>query len=196
MVRHFRKRMLMGKAHEKHSDTKLFTIGPATALVSEHTMRDTEVGQRDPDGADTNIQANRTFGQECNIGDSCKFINIHIQAGPRKDDSSTSAGWIEWAFACHKASDDLPTIVNTGVQTLGDCITKYLRNECIYTGAIAVGRAQPTVAEITLKIPKNKITLRAGDVWRLYLIARTVSATDTDTNTFRVITSCNYINYH
>ncbi len=184
------------KAHEKHADTKVHTIGPGTVLMPFHIMRETEVGDRDPAGGDDTIQLGRGFGQECNVGDACKYINIHIQVGPRLITSSVNTGWLEWAFTCHKGSDPPPTNANSGVLTLGNICTNYFREECIYSGAIPVGVDQPAVAEIRLKIPKKKIVLRAGDEWTLWILARTVSVTETATDSHRVITSFNYINYH
>ncbi len=193
-----RRRLRAVLAQEKHSGTKVHTIGPATTTIPEHIMRDTQVGARDPAGGNDTIQLGRSFEEECNIGDICKYINIHIQAGPRLVNASNVAnnGWIEWAFACHKESDTAPANTNLGTQTLGNIITTYLRQDCIYTGAIPVGGSQPSMAEISLKIPKSKQALRVGDQWVLYIAARTVSATETGTTDFRVITSFNYINKH
>jgi len=187
------------KAHEKHSDTKIHTIGPGTVVTPEHIMRDTQVGARDPDGANDTIQLGRSYAEECNIGDACKYINIIIQAGPKLVSDpvlATSLGWIEWAFCCHKTTDASPTNTNVGISTLGDICTKYFREECVYTGAMPIGNLQCNVQTIMIKIPKKKVVLRAGDQWVLYIRARTVSSTETGTATFKVITSCNYINYH
>ncbi len=195
-MRHFRRSNLKGKSHEKHSDTLVHTIGPGTVAVARHTMRDTEVGDRDPDGGNDTIQLGRGYGEECNVGDTCKYINIHIQVGPRKDNSLESVGWIEWGFCIHKNSDPLPTNTNLGTLTLGNVLTNYFREQCIMTGFIPVGRAQASGAEIKLKIPPKMQTMRTGDVWDLFMFGRTVSITETSTTSFRVMTSCNYINYH
>ncbi len=194
MARH--RAQLKMLAHEKHSGTKVFTIGPGTVATAFHIMRDTQVGDRDPAGGNDTIQLGRSFEQECNIGDKCKYINIHIEAGPRAITSVINVGWLEWAFVCHKGTDAEPTNVNLATNTLGDVCTKYFRNECIYTGIMGIGVNFASVQEVTLKIPKNKISMRVGDEWTLYLHTRTVSATETGTNTFRVLTSYNYINYH
>ncbi len=195
MARRFKTRQFT--AHEKHADTLISVIGPATTPISAHKMRDTESGLRDPAGANTNIQANRTFGEECNIGDSCKYINIHIQVGPRVGGASgVSMGWLEWGFVCHKGSDAAPATTNLGTLTLGNILTNYFREECIYTGAIPIGNAQPAVAEITLKIPPKKQVLRAGDEWVLFFHPRTISSTETGTADYKIVTSCNYINKH
>ncbi len=193
----FRRRaVLKFKGNEKHSGTKLHTIGPGTVVTPFHIIRDTEVGDRTPAGNNDTITLGRSLEEECNIGDSCKYVNIHIQAGPRENTGQQNIGWIEWAFCIKKGDVANPVNTNLGTNTLGDVCTKYLRNECIYTGAVPVGIAQPAVAEITLKIPKNKVQLKLGDQWILFLIARTISATETATDTFRALTSFNYKNYH
>ncbi len=75
----YRKRaVLKFKAHEKHSGTKVHTIGPGTVATAFQIIRDTEVGDRDPSGGNDTIQLGRSFDEECNIGDSCKYVNIHI----------------------------------------------------------------------------------------------------------------------
>lgn len=198
MVRHNR-RQLAGMASEQHSGTKVHTIGPGTVITAEHIMRDSEVGARAPDGGNDTIQLGRSFEEECNIGDKCKFINIFIQAGPRSlsDPPSVSRmGWLEWAFCCIKADTAPPVNTNLGTQTLGNVCTTYLRHDCIMTGAIPVGITQPVVASIALKIPKAKIKLTVGDEWILFLHMRTVGATETATDSHRVITSFIFRNYH
>lgn len=184
-------------AHEKHADTLVATVGPGSA-ITEHIMRDTEAGLRDPDGSNQTIQSGRGLAEECNIGDTCKYINIHIQCAGRvaSDPNAINAGWLEWGFVCHKGVDAQPTISNIGTFTLGNILTNYFREECIYTGAVPIGIAQPAVAEITLKIPQKKQVLRLGDEWALFYHVRTLSSTETGTTTFKVITSCNYINKH
>jgi len=191
-----KRRMLQGKAYEKHSDTKVFTIGPGTTPVSEFIIRDTQVGARDEAGSDDTIQLGRSYGEECNIGDICKYVSIHIQVGPRTINQNINTGWLEWAFCIHKQSDLPPANTNLGTRTLGNICTTYLREECIYTGAIPIGATQPSVAEINLKIPKKKQMLRSGDHWVLYIHPRTISVTETGTTDFRVITSMNFKNYH
>ncbi len=159
-------------------------------------LRDSEVGDRNPAGSNDTIQLGRSFAEECNIGDICKYINIHIQSGPRLVDDLLSMGWLEWAFCIHKNSDPPVAKTNLGVSTLGDICTKYFRNECIFTGNLPLSSSGCSAQEITIKIPKSKQRLSVGDVWELIFIPRSASATDTSTNTNFVITSCNYKNYH
>lgn len=190
-----KRRKLAGKAYEKHSDTLISVVGPGTVVIPSLLIRDSEVGDRSPDGNTDTIQLGRGNNEECNVGDVCKYINIHMQVGPRAT-QTVSEGWIEWAFCIMKGSDPEPTKTNLGTNTLGDVMTKYLRNNCIFTGAIPVGTAQTAVAEISLKIPENRQRLVQGDLWRLFFLPRTVDATDTGTATFMVISSFNYKNYH
>ncbi len=190
-----KRRQLMGKAYEKHSDTLISIIGPGTATVSELLVRDSEVGARQPSGATDTIQLGRGNNEECNTGDICKFVNLQVMVAPR---SATTAniGWLEWAFCIVKNVDPSPLVTNKGTNTLGDICTKYLRNQCIFTGAIPVGNAQPAVAVISLKIPKSRQRLVQGDEWKLFFWSRTTSSTETSTDMHKVITSFNYKNYH
>ncbi len=190
-----RRSTTIGMASEQHADTKVHTIGPGTIVTANHILRDTEVGDRDPDGGDTTIQVGRGLGEECNVGDTCKYLNIFIQVGPRLE-QFVANGWIEWAICMHKGTDTPPTNTNLGTLTLGTVCTNYFRNECILTGNIPVGLNQPNSATIKIKVPKFKQKLRVGDRYTLFLYARTISATETATNTFRVISSFMYKNYH
>ncbi len=188
------RRQLKGKAYEKHSDTLIATIGPGTVAATALLVRDTEQGARDPEGGTDTIQLGRGNNEECNQGDICKFVNLTIQASPRIHNDDM--GWIEWAFCLMKNVELPPSNVNSGIQTLGDICTKYLRNNCIYTGAVPVGKAQPVTQVIQLKIPKSRQRLVTGDEWFLFCRARTAEAVETATDTFRVILSFNYKNYH
>ncbi len=192
--RKFRTRL--GKATEKHSGTKIHVIGPGTVAVANHIIRDTEVGDRTPAGNNDTITLGRSLEEECNVGDQCAYINIHLQCANRSSTNDQNTGWIEWAVALHKGDDAPPINTNLGVSTLGDVVTKYLRQECLFTGAIPVGLNQPAVGEIKLKIPKNKQKLRVGDQWVIYFYARNITSTETATDTFLVISSFNYINHH
>ncbi len=186
-------------ASEQHAASKVHTIGPGTVITAEHIIRDTQVGPRDPTGGNDTIQLGRSFAEECNIGDKCKFVNLFIQVSPRliQDPISIAkTGWLEWAFCCIKADTAPPTNVNLGTQTLQTVCTRYLRHDCILTGAIPVGALQPAVASIQIKVPRAKIKLTVGDEWILFLHFRTASATETGTAEVRVITSFIYRNYH
>lgn len=196
MARHFRRRQLAGLASEQHAGTKVFTIGPGTVATAEHVIRDSQVGARAPSGANDTIQLGRSLAEECNIGDKCKFVNLFIQVSARTLGGVANTGWLEWAFCCIKKDTAPPTNTELGTSTLGNVCTNYLRHECVMTGFIPVGLNQPNGQVIQIKIPKAKIKLTVGDDWTLFLHARTSSATETATDTFRVITSFIYRNYH
>lgn len=192
-----RKATLRNLGNEKHSGTKIHVIGPGTTAIANHIIRNTEVGGRDPDGGNDTITLGRSYEEECNLGDKCKYLNINVACGPRQaDGTSQYLGWVEWAVTMNKESDPLPTNSNLGTQTLGDVMTKYLRNECILTGTIPIGLNQCNNHAISIKVPSTKIALKTGDTWRIWFYARTISATETATDTFKVMSSYNFKNYH
>ncbi len=186
---------LRTKVYEKHSDTLISVVGPGTAVIPFLLIRDTEQGDRSPDGNTDTIQLGRGNNEECNQGDICKFINITAQVGPRQT-QDISIGWLEWAFVIMKASDPEPTKTNLGTNTLGDIMTKYLRNKCIYTGAIPIGSAQCATEHIVLKIPRDSQMLKTGDEWKWYFMPRTTNSVETGGSSFKVVSSFNYKNYH
>ncbi len=189
-------RQLQMKAYEKHSDTKVHIIGPGTAAVPFEIIRDTEQGARSEAGNTDTIQLGRGNNEECNQGDIVKFVNLIIQIAPRGSAAAQKVGWIEWAFCIMKESDLAPVKTNLGTNTLGDVMIKYLRNQCIMTGVIPVGQYSSSVQNISLKIPKAWQMLKTGDVWKVFLNARTSDATATGTDNWMVLTSFIYKNYH
>ncbi len=190
-----KRRMLQMKTFEKHSDTKVHIIGPGTVGVPFQIVRDTEQGARSPDGNTDTIQLGRGNNEECNQGDIVKYINLIIQSSPRSADA-VKGGWIEWAFCIMKNSDTAPTKTNLGTNTLGDVMIKYLRNQCIMTGVIPIGQYSSSVVNIQIKIPKQWCVLKTGDEWKVFLNGRTANATATETDTWMVLTSFIYKNYH
>jgi len=195
VARRFR-RILAFKTFETHADTKVHNIGPGNVSFPNHIIRDTEVGARSTAGGDTTIQVGRGLGEECNVGDLCKYVNLFIQVGPRTPTTSVNTGWIEWAFVCKREGDIDPVVTNIGVLTLGTICKNYFRNECVMTGFIPVAEQISNGQNIIIKIPKSKVRLTVGDQYILYLYGRTVSSTESGTANFRVITSFMYKNYH
>ncbi len=187
--------MLRGKTYEKHSDTKLHKIGPATVGVPFQIIRDTEQGDRSEAGDTDTIQLGRGNNEECNQGDICKYVNIHLECMPTLS-SDFATAVVEWAFVKMKASDPRPLKTNLGTNTLGDVMTKYLRNQCIYTGAVPIGQFQASVQEIALKIPKFMWRLTTGDQWIIFLNIRSSVTTDMASDSVLVMSSFNYKNYH
>ncbi len=191
-----KRRQLATKSFEKHSDTKVHIIGPGTVGVPFQIIRDTEQGARSEDGNTDTIQLGRGNNEECNQGDTCKFINLVIQAGAKDTAQDVQKGWLEWAVCLMKESDLDPTKTNLGTNTLGDVCVKYLRNQCLMTGVLPTSLYSAGVQNIALKIPKAWETLKTGDVWKVFLNVRTTNATETSTNSLMVLTSFFYKNYH
>ncbi len=190
------RRQLATKSFEKHSDTKIHVIGPGTVGVPFQIIRETQQGARSEAGAEDTIQLGRSNSEECQQGDTCKFVNIIIQAAPRDTATTIQAGWVEWAFCLMKESDLAPTKTNLGTNTLGDVMTKYLRNQCIMSGILPTGQFTAAVQNIALKIPRKWQTMTTGDIWKVFLNVRTADTTETSTDSLKVLSSYFYKNYH
>ncbi len=188
-----RVRKLLISPSVKHSGSFLANIGAATAPVSLIVLK-TGGGPRSTDGSPQTIQSFASTDEDCRTGDICKLVNLHIEAGPRPDIAADKdrIGWLEWAFVCVRENETVVPITRLGVQTLGDVCTAMYRGECIYTGAIPIGNAQPVVAEISLKIPKTKTRIKLGDEWRFLTSFRAVDSASTGTATIRIVKSFNY----
>jgi len=192
-----RHRMSIGKYKMgiAHADTFLANIGAGT-VPQQLEILETEAGTRSLTGGTQTITDSRSTGEVVNIGDVVKYINLFIQIGPRLTESSTDrTGWLEWALIMVKESETDVPITVTGTQTLGVICNHMFRNECIYTGNIPVGAEIPNSANITLKVPKSKQTIRFGDEWRFITSFRSVSSTSTSTTAVRLIKSFMYKAY-
>ncbi len=176
----------------KHSGTFVANIGNAT-VPQDLIILKTSGGPRSVDGAPQTIQSSSSTDENCKTGDKCSLVNLHIQAGARPDIGADEdrTGWLEWALICVRENETVVPSTRTGVQTLGDICTNMYRGECIYTGAIPIGVTQPVVAEISLKIPKQKKTMKLGDEWRFITLFRSVDVASTGTQTIRLLKSWN-----
>ncbi len=141
------------------------------------------------------IQSFSSTDDDCRTGDTVKYTNLHIQAGPRNniDAVQDRTGWIEWAFVCVRENETEVPGTRFSVQTVGDICTNMYRGECIYTGSIPVGGGQPVTADIMLKIPKHKQKIKLGDEWRFLTGFRAVSASSVSTATIRIVKSYNHL---
>ncbi len=192
-----RMRLAQYKVGIKHADTNLVNIGNASAPLSTNVL-ETEGGARTVTGATQVIKDSADTGEVVNVGDIVKYVNLFIQAGPRSDEGANNferTGWLEWAFVCVKESETAVPATSAGVQTLGAICQHMYRNECIWTGAIPVGNAQPVVAEIKLKIPNFKQRIRLGDEWRFVILFRSVTSTAISTAAVRVLRSWSFKSY-
>lgn len=198
MARHFR-RATKGKMGVQHCGTVLSNAGAASAIASQVVLK-TEAGARNVTGANQDITAERDTGNKCNVGDCIKYINLFMQVGPRMNETGVEdedkTGWLEWAFVCVKESETTVPATTFGVQTLGVICTNMFRNECIYTGAIPVGNAQPNYLAVQLKVPKAKQFLRIGDEWRLVTQFRAVDSASTRSDAVRLLKSFMYKAYN
>jgi len=174
----------------QHSDTIVANIG-AGSVPQTMIVVDTEAGDRSTTGGASTIKLGAGTNEECNIGDTIKYINLFIEAGNRFISPADDAhqGWLEWAVVMVKGSETSVPIDNHGTLTLATICRNMFRNECIMTGAIPLGQTQPAVAEIKIKVPRGKQKLRYGDQWRFITAYRDMLATSTSTNAIRLIKS-------
>ncbi len=188
-----RRRQLIGKTGIQHSATQIGNTGPAA--IESFDFCETEAGGRTLSGIVQNVTEKRTTGTECNIGDTIKYVNLFIQAGPRLTDVDDHTGWLEYAVVMVKQTEATVPTSQLGTTTLGDVCTKMFRNECIWTGAFPVGDKQPNNIALVIKVPKSKQRLRIGDQWRLIIHFRSVDAASVATASVRFIMSCIYKGY-
>lgn len=196
MARRRIRRATIGKKPIQHAHTNVATIGGATAPAS-FIVLNPEIGARSTTGAGQTYSADRDTQETVNIGDVVKYIHLFGQCSPREGVNTLDDrhGWLEWAFVCCKQSDTAVPITNLGTLTLGNVCTNMFRNECIYTGNIAIGSSQSNSFDAYIKIPKFKQTIRAGDEWRFITYFRDSKATSTATDAMRVIKSYIYKAY-
>ncbi len=195
MPRRGKRSKLIGKAHTKHSDTIMDNVG-AGSVPHSFVIMDTGGGPRSTTGTPQTIQSAASTAEECRTGDTIKYINLHLQAAPRSGHPETEKmGWMEWAMVLVRENENTVPTTRIGIQTLGDICTQMYRGECIYSGVIPVGGAQPSVSEIQLKIPKNKTRIKLGDEWRFMSAFRATLTTAVATDAVRLVKSFNYICY-
>ncbi len=191
MPRRSRKPIGLFKRGTKHSGTIVDNVGQGSNAVKLVILK-TSGGPRSTDGGPMTIQSFSSTDDECKTGDTCKYVNLSLQVGPRQGLSEDDrTGWMEWAFLCVRENETEVPATNLGTQTLGDICTNMYRGECIMSGVVPVGSTQPAVATIKLKIPKLKQTIKLGDEWRYLTNFRSVSSTSTSTIALRVVKSWN-----
>ncbi len=192
-----RRRMAISKFRTgiQHSATSVGNTGANT--VESFSFCETAGGARSLGGATTTITAQRTTGDECNVGDVIKYVNLFLQAAGRTDTDldKDRVGWMEYAVVMVKESEAPVLITNLGLETLGDVCTKMFRNECIWTGMFPVGKDQPNMISLQIKVPKFKQKLRLGDEWRFIFHFRSFDAGSTSSIAVRFIASTIYKAY-
>lgn len=197
MPRHRRiVRRTMGKEGIRKSTTIVANIGQGSATVASLTIATTDVGARTTLGAATTIRDSQTNDNIANVGDIIKYINLCIQVGARwitgdvatKDDN----GWLEYAIIKYNKGVDVPAVTNIGTKTLGDICTKVFRGDCLWTGCMPIGSAQPNTLDIRIKIPKVHVKMQQGSITALYFWFRSVNTADVRTDSHRIIASALY----
>ncbi len=178
----------------KHSGTFVDNVGPGSNALSLIILK-TGGGPRSTDGSPQTIQSFSSTDEDCKTGDIVKYVNLNIQCGARNNigNPEDRAGWLEWAFVCVRENETAVPATRLGVQNLGDICTNMYRGECIFTGDIPVGEAQPVTATIKLKIPKKKQNIKLGDEWRFLTNMRVVNSASVFANSHRLLKSFNYI---
>ena len=125
----------------KHSGTILANAGAASPPAAQVVLK-TSGGPRSTTGSPMTIQSLASTDEDCRTGDTVKYINLHLQCGPRAFptvEDEEKNGWMEWAFICVRENENVLPITNAGTQTIGDIATQMYRGECVFTGSIPVG---------------------------------------------------------
>ncbi len=191
----FIKRQTRNKGHLQHSSTVIQSLGPASAPI-EFQIIETDVGARTVDGSQQIATAERNTGDNCNVGDLIKYVNIFIEAGVRTDESAQANGWLEYAVQWGKADDTAIPITNLGTQTLGTICARMFPQNTLLTGFIPLGKNQPNGAQLHIKMPRKCQYLKTGDMLRLWTSYRTSSSTETGTTQIRAVVSFLYNGYY
>jgi len=187
-------RRTMGKDAVKKSGTRLRNTGPGAAAIADHLLVFTSAGDRTAAGSATVINNPSTIDSACNVGNVIKYLNLCIEVASRNvtDPDEFDNGWLEYGIVKSKEGQVTPLTTNLGTSTLGDVLTKAFRGDVLWTGCIPVGRNQPMVVDLKIKIPKIFCKLQLGSTLTLYYYTRGVSAADVRTDSYRVLTSFNY----
>jgi len=186
----------MGKDPIKMSKTLISLIGQGTVSVTAHSIYTTDVGARDTLGATSTIRDSSTNSDVCNVGDIVKYVNLVIQAGGTgATPEDETNGWLEWGVVFQKEAFFFPSNTGLGLQTLQDVLIKQFRGDCIMTGQIPIGNDQPITQEIRLKLPKKACKLSQGCNLNLFFHFRSVSSTNVQTDTTKVVTTSMYKRY-
>ncbi len=193
VVRHRIKRRTLGKDPIKKSVTKVDTIGNGSNVNGFTLM--SSASTRSADGSLTTVRDSQTTGLSANIGDILKYVNICIEAASRNEmeqGEENDNGWLEWGVVYQQETSGFPGATNLGVQTLGDILVKTFRGNCLLTGCIPVGKAQPITQDIKIKIPQKYCKVQQSSILQLFYYFRSVNSTDLRTDSTKVVLSAIY----
>ncbi len=188
----------MGKGKIMHTETDLGNTGNGVSTIETSTLVDCQAGARTTTGAAKSITQNRGTDELCNLGDIIKYINIHMEVGPRSTIGNVDdrTGWYEYAIVLEKEDFVVMPTTNIGTQNLGVMCLRQYPGDCIWTGQFPIGSAQPNSVDLHLKIPSTHNMLKDGDKWILMTFFRSVSSTSTETAAVRFIHSWSFKAYN
>ncbi len=186
------------KQQVQHSNTFVKNTGPAAGPEFLRVV-DCAAGARTTTGAAKSITQNRGTDELCNIGDQIKYVNVFLQAAIRSTtgtDDDERVGWLEYGYVIEKEDATSVPLTSIGTTSLQVVLKRMFPSGTIWTGNMPVGKLQPNSVALHLKIPKNKVMLRDGDVHRFYFYFRDVKSTAIETDSCRVIVSSMYKGYN
>jgi len=186
-----RKRQLLGKVGIKHADSFISNVGSGIAptlfvLVETDTGARTETHRVIQDSADTD--------HTCRVGDTIKYLNVHIQCAPRTA-GLQDTGWLEYAIVWKREEVVAPTITNMVTMTLGEICTNLYRNNCLWTGNFPINRNGANSVEMVIKLPRKAQRLNVGETVALFCWYRSNDASDMTIDNMRLIQSVNFKAY-
>ncbi len=188
MARRRKLRLTAIKSGVKHSSTLLANIGSGS-VPSVHSIYFTATGTRPSGGSTKGIMDIADNAGTCFVGDIIKYVNVCIQCGPRTAGVADNNGWLEWALVRQVEQTQLMATTNLGVQTLMDTAQKQFRNNVFLTGCFPMGKEQPNSLDLKIKIPRQWEKLLMGGILILFCYFRSVSSTDTRTDSHRLVVS-------
>ncbi len=197
-MRHFRRRVTLGKVPIKHSSTLIANVGPGDGSFFNHIIFETEVGIRLQSGGVKDLKVKSTTEETCEVGDIIKYVNICIECAPRGADSTNikdDSGWLEWALVWQEERTTAPTVANIGVLSLGVVASHTFRQNCLMTGCFPVGSRQSMSQDLKIKLPKKCTRLRQGSILSIFCYYRGSSSTDTRTDSNRLLVSSHFKSY-
>lgn len=191
-------RQLSRKQVILHSNTFVKNTGPAAGPEFLRVI-DCAAGARTTTGAAKSITQNRGTDELCNIGDQIAYVNIFIQCAVRpveSTDDDERVGWLEYGYVIEKEDATSVPLTSIGTTYLGVILKRMFPSGTIWTGNMPVGKLQPNSVALHLKIPKNKVMLKDGDVHRFFFYFRDVKSTAVETDSVRCIISSMYKGYN
>ncbi len=197
-MRHFRKRVTLGKVPVKHSSTLVDNTGAGVGSFFGHLVYTVDAGLRSTTGGVQTIQDKANTEEDCRIGDIVKYVNICLECSPRGANPTAdndNAGWLEWAIVWQREKLGAPTTANIGVLTLGCICSHAFRENCFMTGCFPLGTKQAMSSDLRIKIPQRCTRLRMGDTLKIFCYIRTSNSSDVRTDSHRLIASSHFKSY-